>query len=645
VCDGALVGSARLGVVARAAPVLGGDERGVAGEPLEVLRRVLGGEQRRVGRLEPVDPLLVEHATAHALVQRPRLGEALQPFVEHARRGQQRSQVLQEVVVRGHLPVGAVRVSSEHGVRRVDVRQPLRGPARVGAHGRLDRRLARLRVEREAGHRVPARIARRHRGHRALGATVRLLVVAEVPGRQREHRIDAPAARPEPLRFERRAPRVLELQARVGGRGAPVRREHTGRRRVHREGERRLGEIEVDGRILRASARGLGLALDARAEQRVVAGRGIRSTDEALRPGVEVHGARARCEPLLDDGQRLRARILLAEPGQRGDEEVALLHLHRHAQRLDDEVDRLLGVRLGQRTARDLRELDVEPEQREPQEIDLVEIAVAHGALEELAAHDAVGRAVDLLDRGAIRRLAAGDALRRRAIGRRRRRRRRTVLGALAHGREHRGRVERVVDVVRLRAVELDADVPRRDALAVEELVVEQRLDRDVLAARDGAESGAGDAVALLVVVARIVAVDRGDHAHVGRVQRGDVRLAVTHAGVVLARDLAIHVHADQDRALRLARDGQRVVPRALPRDQARLLPVLHRGRVPHLLARDALRQAADRAARLLCCGAGRRLLRGRGGERRVEERDEDERELRALCVHENRGGTDERQR
>src|SRR6185436_15265744 len=112
------------------------------------------------------------------------------------------------------------------------------------------------------------------------------------------------------------------------------------------------------------------------------------------------------------------------------------------------------------------------------------------------------------------------------------------------------------------------------DALPVEVLRVDDRLHRDVLAARDASEARARDAAALVVVVARRVAVDGCDHAHVRLVELRDLGLAVAHAGVVLAGDLAVHVDADEQTLAALLRDGERVLPGALPLDQARLLPV-----------------------------------------------------------------------
>ena len=92
------------------------------------------------------------------------------------------------------------------------------------------------------------------------------------------------------------------------------------------------------------------------------------------------------------------------------------------------------------------------------------------------------------------------------------------------------------------------------------------------------------------------------------------VRGAVADAGVVLARDLAVHVDADQDRPLRLLRDGERVGEGALPGDEARLTPVLGGGRRPHLLARDALREARGRT---LGDGIRRRIAPARNARRR----------------------------
>ncbi|MHC4224584.1 MAG: hypothetical protein ACYSUN_11385, partial [Planctomycetota bacterium] len=103
------------------------------------------------------------------------------------------------------------------------------------------------------------------------------------------------------------------------------------------------------------------------------------------------------------------------------------------------------------------------------------------------------------------------------------------------------------------------------------------------------AEARTEDPPPLVVVVARIVAVDRRDHGHVLLVEGGDLRLAVAHAGVVFAGDLAVHVDADQDGLARLARDRQGVLPGALEGDQAGLFPVRGSGGGPHLLPGQAL--------------------------------------------------------
>ena len=73
--------------------------------------------------------------------------------------------------------------------------------------------------------------------------------------------------------------------------------------------------------------------------------------------------------------------------------------------------------------------------------------------------------------------------------------------------------------------------------------LLQPALDLDagglVLAAGHAAEARAGDAVALFVVVARRVAVDRGHHAHVGLEQPCGLLRAVLDPGPVLARRLA----------------------------------------------------------------------------------------------------------
>ena len=130
----------------------------------------------------------------------------------------------------------------------------------------------------------------------------------------------------------------------------------------------------------------------------------------------------------------------------------------------------------------------------------------------------------------------------------------------------------------------------RRDPLAIEELLVDQRFQCDVFATGDATQTRAQDASALVVVVARVVPVDRRHYADVGIEQLGDLFVAVAHAGVVLASDLAVHVDADEDRLFGLLRKLDRIGPSALPADLHRLGPIGGRRRVPHLLWDEALR-------------------------------------------------------
>jgi hypothetical protein len=248
--------------------------------------------------------------------------------------------------------------------------------------------------------------------------------------------------------------------------------------------------------------------------------------------------------------------------------------------------------------------------------------------LDQRAAHFAAALPVRELDRRAIRDVGAGDALDHRHVVVQDRLRGRISLEALHELREDGLRVPREVHVVLALLVEVDLDVARRDALAVEVLVEQEGLDRDVLAARDGPEARARDAVALEVVVARVVSVHGRDDAHVRLVELRRVARAVADAGEVLARDLAVHVDADHDRPLRRLRDAHRVVPCALPLDEAGLLPVLRARRRPHRFARRRRRELHGRAEilRILGRGAGRgraalRLARaGTTGLRRPSE-------------------------
>ena len=176
---------------------------------------------------------------------------------------------------------------------------------------------------------------------------------------------------------------------------------------------------------------------------------------------------------------------------------------------------------------------------------------------------------------------------------------------------EHAPRVVGVVDVVGLLAVELDHDVPRRDAFVVEELAVDLRLDPDVLTAGDAAEARAEDAASLVVVVTRVVPVDRGDHADVGLVELGDLGLSVADARVVLAGDLAVHVDAQHDRLAGLLGDLLRVLEGALELDQHRLLPLFVERRPPHHLAHGLTLHGAEGHGLLLLLGILTGLRRG----------------------------------
>ena len=129
-----------------------------------------------------------------------------------------------------------------------------------------------------------------------------------------------------------------------------------------------------------------------------------------------------------------------------------------------------------------------------------------------------------------------------------------------------------------LRAVREDQRVPRRDALAAEVLVEQDRLERDVLAAGDFAQARAGNAPALLVVVAQIVAEDTADHAHERARERDELRIAVVLLGDAFRGGLAVHVHRHEQRSARRLAQRQSVLEAALPVDLARELLSRMRG-------------------------------------------------------------------
>src|SRR5262249_15443555 len=154
-------------------------------------------------------------------------------------------------------------------------------------------------------------------------------------------------------------------------------------------------------------------------------GRGVRL------PGADVDEARAAAEALVQRDQRARARVLLRQARGGGQELVALARLQRDLEDLRDEVDRGLGVALRERVAREAREVDVEPEDRQAQEVDLVDLAVRERGLDQRAARLAAAAPVGVLDLGAVDQVRARDALGDGQLAVRQRLRRRTVLGAL----------------------------------------------------------------------------------------------------------------------------------------------------------------------------------------------------------------------
>jgi hypothetical protein len=193
----------------------------------------------------------------------------------------------------------------------------------------------------------------------------------------------------------------------------------------------------------------------------------------------------------------------LCEARDSVEQHLALGRLQRRLERLGHQVEPAFGVALRERLARLARELEVEPEQRLAQHLHLVHDALLRERFEDRAARLDVAAAVGLLQRLAVADVRALGQVAQRAL--RRLGRIRPALAALDEGRRDRGRVPRVVDVVGLLAVEVEHEVARRDALAVEVLLVELALGLDVLAAGHGAKARALDALALRVVVARRV--------------------------------------------------------------------------------------------------------------------------------------------
>ncbi|MFO1078307.1 MAG: hypothetical protein U1E73_11355 [Planctomycetota bacterium] len=163
-------------------------------------------------------------------------------------------------------------------------------------------------------------------------------------------------------------------------------------------------------------------------------------------------------------------------------------------------------------------------------------------------------------------------------IGRRLCRRRRR--GGRDHGGVDVPQVERQRQVERLAAVRQHRGVARCHALAVgEELLVEDRLEGDVFAARAAAEPRARDAAAVGVVVLGVVAEQAGDETDVAAARGDERRVAVLLVHDAVAGALAVHVERDQQRAVFGPRDRQRVVERALPVDLPRVVGQRRRDR------------------------------------------------------------------
>ena len=127
--------------------------------------------------------------------------------------------------------------------------------------------------------------------------------------------------------------------------------------------------------------------------------------------------------------------------------------------------------------------------------------------------------------------------------------------------------------------------MPGRDAFALEVLLVEDRLDGDVLTTGHGPEARTGDALAVFIVIARGVPVGGGDHAHVGLVEDSGRGLTIAHTRVVLGGNLPVHVDAHQNALAGRLGHCPSIFKGALPGDEAGHGPLLGGRRAPHLFA------------------------------------------------------------
>jgi hypothetical protein len=184
--------------------------------------------------------------------------------------------------------------------------------------------------------------------------------------------------------------------------------------------------------------------------------------------------------------------------------------------------------------------------------------------------------------------------------------------------------IEEEEEVEAFRPVGEDDRVPRGDPLAAEELLEEDRLEGDVLAAGHLPEAWARDPPSLLVVVPRGVAERARDDADERPCHRDEGRIAVALADDPIARGLAVHAHGHEDRPLFPLRDLEGVLEAPLPEDLAlgrdrcggpfRGLRLRDEaGRMPAVVERRVSR-AWPATSRLRSPSEERRILVGRPG-------------------------------
>jgi hypothetical protein len=164
--------------------------------------------------------------------------------------------------------------------------------------------------------------------------------------------------------------------------------------------------------------------------------------------GLRVDQLRAQGEAAVQRRQRARARRGLGEARDGAQQELALGGLERRLQRLRHQVQSGLRVALRERAPREACELEIEAEDGRAQDLHLVDRGALDERHEQRAPHLAVPRGVLLFERLPVLHVRAlRQVLQRRLDGLDRLR---PALAALLERGEDRGRVPRVVDVVRL---------------------------------------------------------------------------------------------------------------------------------------------------------------------------------------------------